>query len=83
MQKKLVSRQIHAFDIKCPFNARVLVLGHAPERISADMSQLLKCGPHAELGSKWNSNGRAGAEEISQCALGYLQLLQTREGHRA
>jgi hypothetical protein len=79
-KRNLSLAEFHAFDIKSPFSAWVPVLGRAPERIPADMSQLLKCGSHAELGSKLNSNGRARAKEISRCALGYLQLLHTGEG---
>jgi hypothetical protein len=36
--------------------------------------------PNAELGSEWNSDRRAGAEEISQRTLRDFELLQAEDG---
>lgn len=42
----------------------------------------LERDPDAKLRGEWNSDRRAGAEEISQGSLRYLELLQAGDGRR-
>ena len=61
----------------------------APEALRHPKSKLLfrevgrdqlERDPYAQLCGKRNAYGCAGPEEISQCALGYLELLQAGDG---
>ena len=59
---------------------------HADELMEAGKSlsiseQPLERDPHPELGGEGNADGGAGSEEISQCALGYLKLVQAGDRH--
>ena len=45
-----------------------------------EFQQVLEVQPYAQLRRKWNPNGGSRSKEISQCAFGYLELLQAGDG---
>ncbi len=61
-------------------NAEMLRVAQNDRVAQDDASKILKGNAHAELGGEGNADGSAGAEEVSQGALGYLKLLQAGDG---